>query len=248
MKTSLIIFLLLLYSAGSKAQLNFHTYNDNKRTIEVTGKAEMEIIPDEIYVSITLRERYESKVKLTLDKQEDSLKKKLMAIGIDLKNLTLSDATSDYVRVHWRKKDALNSKDYQLKLSTAEEVSKVFQALGELKIDEANIYKVDHSKLEEYKKDLRIKAVKDAKDKATYMLASINELPGVMTDLVELGASDYDKDEDISGWKNIHYYNSVGYDRAEADSNGNSASSLYPEVEFQKIKLNYQVQATFEIK
>ncbi|PKP46668.1 MAG: hypothetical protein CVT95_06675 [Bacteroidetes bacterium HGW-Bacteroidetes-12] len=39
-----------------------------KRYIEVTGTAEKEIIPDEIYISITIRERHEGKEKITIDK------------------------------------------------------------------------------------------------------------------------------------------------------------------------------------
>lgn len=46
-----------------------------KSYIEVTGTAEKEIIPDEIYIAITIRERHEGKEKITIYKQSADLKK-----------------------------------------------------------------------------------------------------------------------------------------------------------------------------
>lgn len=49
----------------------------------------MDIIPDEIYIRITIKERYENKEKLTIEMQEEKLKTALKEIGIDIKNLSL---------------------------------------------------------------------------------------------------------------------------------------------------------------
>ncbi|HQV98819.1 MAG TPA: TonB-dependent receptor plug domain-containing protein [Bacteroidia bacterium] len=58
---------------------------------------------------------------------------------IDIKNLTLSDANCDFVKVQWFKKAVLTTKDYTLKVSTASEVSKVYEELSKIKIQELNI-------------------------------------------------------------------------------------------------------------
>ena len=42
--------------------------------IEVTGTAEKEVIPDEIYIGIIIREKYVNKEKVTIEEQEQKLK------------------------------------------------------------------------------------------------------------------------------------------------------------------------------
>lgn len=54
--------------------------------IEVTGTAEKEIVPDEIHIGITIREKYVNKVKVTIEEQEDKLKNAVSSLGIDLAN------------------------------------------------------------------------------------------------------------------------------------------------------------------
>lgn len=49
---------------------------------------------------------------------------------------------------------------------------KVFEKLDELKIVDAYISKVSHSKLEEFKKEVRVMAIKAAKEKANYLLTA----------------------------------------------------------------------------
>ena len=97
---------------------------------------------------------------------------------MELKNLTLADANGDLVRIEWKKQDVLTSKNYSLMVSSASEVSKVYEELSKLKIQELSIEKVEHSKIEEFKKLIKIKAVQDSKDKATYMLAAIGNSIG----------------------------------------------------------------------
>ena len=57
--------------------------------IEVTGTARLDIMPDEIYVAITIREREEGKQTITVEQQENDLKKGLQSISISLDNLFL---------------------------------------------------------------------------------------------------------------------------------------------------------------
>jgi len=134
--------------------------------IEVTGTARLDIMPDEIYVSITLREREEGKKKISVEQQETDLKKGLTEIGIEMDKLSLSDSESDYVKIRFRKKEVITTKQYTLKLSTAEEVSKTFEKLDELKILDAGISKTERSDIVELRRQLRIDAIKAAKEKA----------------------------------------------------------------------------------
>ena len=69
---------------------------------EVTGTADMHIIPDEIFISITIRERNSGNHR-TVKEQEEALKTALKGIGLNLDDLEFSDADADYVAIHWFK-------------------------------------------------------------------------------------------------------------------------------------------------
>lgn len=170
-------WLLMLNAIFTFGQTN-NSSIDVRPYIEVLGTSEMEIIPDEIYIGIVIRERYVNKTKITIEEQEEKLKKSLQNIDIRLENLYLSDLNADFVKVHWRKKDVITKKEYTLKLSTASELSAVFQELENIEINEASISRVDHSKIDSLRKQVKIQAIKDAKDKADYLLTAIGERAG----------------------------------------------------------------------
>lgn len=141
--------------------------------IEVTGFAEQSIVPDEIIIAIKIKERYKNKEKVTIKQQEDSLKYYLTKGSLNLNNLTLANVNSDYVQVNWTKKAVLTETNYLFKAVDVSEVEKVFQIAEMFMFYDAYISKVNHSKLEEYKNEIRIKAIKNAKEKADQMLNAI---------------------------------------------------------------------------
>jgi len=93
MKTILISFLMLTVFLSVNGQTSLNPL-ESTPYIEVTGEGEMEIIPDEIFISFTLKERYDGKTKIAIDTQEKELKQKLLKLNFDLKNLTLADKAS----------------------------------------------------------------------------------------------------------------------------------------------------------
>ncbi|MFN0203975.1 MAG: SIMPL domain-containing protein [Bacteroidia bacterium] len=164
--------------------------NEEKPYIEVTGNAFEDVVPNEIFIQIELKERYVNKVKISVSEQEDKLKSALKWLNIDLANLSLSDADAEYVRIPWRKKDVLTEQDYTLKVSDAATVTKVFQELEKLEIKDARIAKINHSKMDSIQKAVQIKAIKKAKEKADYLLQAINEHTGKPLIVREVGAND----------------------------------------------------------
>lgn len=173
---TLAVLSIIFLSVGVFAQLPAN--NAEIAFIEVNGTAENEIVPDEIYISITLKEREEGRDKYTIEQQETRLKQGLNALGISLDNLSLSDANANYVRVKWSGRDVLTRTEYLLKVNDAVSVGKVFEMLDEIKINDARIARVDHSKLDELKKEVRIMAIKAAKAKADYLLEAIGAETG----------------------------------------------------------------------
>jgi uncharacterized protein len=202
--------------------------------IEVTGTAEMEIIPDELFLTITLKERVEGKDKISVETQEASLKKAVTDANIALANLVLADASASYTKLRW-KKDVVTQAQYVLKLSSATEVAKMYEKLNALKIEDAYLSKVSHSKIEEYKKETRIMAIKAAKGKADYLLQAIGEEAGKPLLIQEVTQPDF--------YNNYNFRNANIAQVAYEAPSPNSA-----EIDFQKIKLSSSIYVKFAIK
>jgi uncharacterized protein YggE len=169
-----LLFLLCCISLS----INGQNPIQEKPFIEVTGTSETEVVPDIIEVTITLQEYVEGKSKMDIGKQEENLRTQLNDLGIDSKQLTLVTAVADYQKIRMMKKDVVNSKTYLLKLSTAEMVGKVYERLDLIDVHYARISRLDHTKILDFQKENRIKAMKAAKEKAEYLLSAIGKTAG----------------------------------------------------------------------
>ena len=236
-KGKTILMLLLTLALITKSYAQTTVKQDEKPFIEVTGIKEMEIIPDEIYIGIVIREKMEDKIKISIEDQELKLKESLKSLGIDLANLSLSDANADYLKIRWKTKDVLLQKDYVLKVGNATTVGKVYLELEKLEIKDAFIAKVTHSQIENLRKEARIAAIKDAKEKADYLLAAIGEQTGKPMVVVEQSPV-----TNNFGVRTREMY----YDSMDKNDYGSSIGSEI--VQFQKIKINTSIYVKFEIK
>ncbi len=235
MKTIHLFLALFLFSNITGAQTIINPI-ESTPYIEVTGEGSMEVVPDEIFLQFTLKERYDGRDKISLDDLEKKLYALLRKNGFNPEDLSLANANADYVTVKWRKKDVLASKDYVLKIKTTDELSKVWQILDEIGADNAFIRKVDHSQMEELKKQVKIDAVKNAKEKAGYLLAAVGEKVGKVLFLQER--------------ENFTPVYTMRTKQANTEVLDTSADTGLdnPEISFQKIKLNYKVFARFAIE
>jgi uncharacterized protein YggE len=204
--------------------------------IEVVGQGEMEIVPDQIYISFTLKERFDGKKKIELEDQEKEMKKRLMKMDIDLKDLQLADANSDFITIKRKKTDVIASKDYLLKVATASTLGKVFEMLDEINAFNANIQRVDHSEIKRFKKEVKMLAVQEAKEKAGYLLSAIGETVGKPLFIQERESYD-----EFQPMRKSGLMVNMAMDAAPAEE-------VLPELSFQKIKLKYSVFARFAIK
>lgn len=232
-----LVFLQTSILAFGQAQIQ--NINDQPY-IEVVGVAENEIIPDEIYIEILIRERYINKEKVSIEEQEDKLKSAVKSLAIDPKDLYLSDANADYLKVRWQKKDVLTKKEYTLKVSNATTVGQVFLELEKLEITDAHISKVNHSKIDSLLKEVKIQAIKAAKNKADYLLAAIGEQTGRALVIKE--------NEMLS---NTSVANSRGSRSGDTELYIDGVKMKYEdsnEIQFQKIKIQTSVYAKFSIK
>ncbi|KQS34220.1 SIMPL domain-containing protein [Dyadobacter sp. Leaf189] len=210
--------------------------------IEVAGFAEIEVVPDEIYFNISLREYYadekNQKDKVVISTLEKQLVKAIADAGLPKESLSISGVGGYQDYVDKKKKPAtfLESKQYELKVSSAEKLDIIMSKVESRGVNYANVSRVDHSKKEEFKKQVKIDALKAAKAKAEYLLASLDQKLGRVLEIKEL-------DENL-------YFPQPMFAKANVRAfSAESADAVtQSDVQYQKIKISYRMQAAFEIK
>ena len=199
--------------------------------IEVTGKAEMEVVPDEIYLRIVINEK-DNKGKVSVDQQEKEMFKQLKGIGIDLeKNLVVQDMSSDLQTYFLRKNAILSTKAYQLKVNSAQQLGEAFQALQTAGISDVNIEKTDVSNIEELRQEVRTNAAKAARKNAEVLAAALGQQAKEAIFIQDYGFN-------MRPYPNVLMAKSM----AVADAAGAEAA---PQLEFQKIKIEHSVMVRF---
>lgn len=197
--------------------------------IEVTGTAQQEIEPNEIYVTIRLREFEENKQKVALEKIDADFLSALKNAGIDRSRLELADAGANLGKLGKKDKDAFREKTYQIKLTSAAELEKLITKIEWVKVDYADVTRLHHSDLEKIKLELKVKALQAAKMKAEMLLKSIGAEIGKPIIIREFDYQPYEV--------NMRAANVMVAGAAEDTQIG-----------FRKIRLQAQVTAQFEIK
>lgn len=146
--------------------------------IEVTGEIETEIIPNEIYLNITLNEN-DKKGKISIEEQENQMISVLKSLSIDLnKNFSILDFNGYYKRKLFAENEVTKIKNYELIINDGETLSKVYEALDRIDISNISITKVSHSEIENYKREAKLNALKIAKEKATQYANAIDQSIG----------------------------------------------------------------------
>lgn len=235
----LIIGLLLSVSISVAAQTGEKNFID-QHYIEVTGKSEMEIVPDLIYLNIILSDK-DNKNKQSLDEIDKSMMNKLKEIGIDVsKDLFVKDFSSNFKNYWISKSDIILTKEYQLIVHDAKTLQKVYFEMQKLGISNINVYKLDHSKIEQFRKEVKVNAIKAAKEKAESLSSAINQSVGKAIYIQELDNVNIINPfaSMVGGAANV---------RLRSASNDDSLNS-FPEVEFEKIYLQSAILVRFELK
>ena len=157
MKNIALVLSLLITSVFVSAQVT----SEPKPYIEITGKSEIKIIPDQIFISINLKENLD-KSKKNINELEQELIQALKSVGISSDKLSVTDANAYYGRTGVLSKEVLNTKLLELEVKDATQAKAAFTQMDKLNIKNAYITRVDHTQMEEYKKEAKIKAIKAA--------------------------------------------------------------------------------------
>lgn len=211
--------------------------NTFKKKIAVQGSAEMEVIPDEIYFTITLKEYEKDRRKTSISQLEQQLAKAVRKQGIPEENFQVENIYG--YNWNYRKKRSENflaSKSYRLKLEDLNKMNDLLAQLDEKGVQSVNVTNYTHSKIESFRKELKLKALVAAKEKASYLLTGIGEELGGVLEVseVELGPP--------VTYKTARTYSNLALEYDEA------AGQPPVNIDFKTIKLRFTINAVFEIK
>jgi uncharacterized protein len=218
--------------------------NPFPKTISVSGSAEMEIVPDEIYVNIVLREyqkRGESKKELDALKNDFLAACKAGSIADSAISIVSYTGYNDYFWLRKKKKnpDLMASITYQVKFSASKQMDELVDKLDDEATQGFSIVSTNHSKMTEFRKQLKTQAVIAAKNKATYLTDAINEKLGAAITIKEPA------EPSLTRMSNVANYRSQAILYSNERNDGN-ASSI--DVDFKKIKLRYEVDVIFALQ
>ena len=192
MKNTLLLVLVFTFYA-SFGQKRSTEATPDVPFIEVTGTATKEIDPDEFFVAITLSEKSIDNRKYSIENQEEKLGQILKTLQIDADKLTLSDLSSQIIKDKKGEIGFRQTKEFILLLKTSSEVSKLFAALFEANIKQADVIKTSHTNMVAFSKEVRINAVKAAKEKAEYLVEAVGNTIGTPLQIIEevINSNDY---------------------------------------------------------
>ncbi|OQX79291.1 MAG: hypothetical protein B6D64_05050 [Bacteroidetes bacterium 4484_276] len=236
MKNTLLFLTLFFCSVFLKSQ---DLYKAQIRFIEVTGSAELEIEPDEIRFIIGIKEYWKEefdkrtkfkdyKTKVPISVIEKNLVADLAQVGIQKDNLIFREV-GNYFR--YNGKEFLISKQIELILYDFKTVNEITMVIDTKGIDYMRIGELKNKEITEFRKQVKIEALKAAKEKAKYLLASIDKEIGDVISITEMNSEN-----------NFLMPQSI-------TSNTIMGSLDNPGIEnIRKIKLRYEIKAKFEIK
>jgi uncharacterized protein len=239
--TILSISIVLLTLSNPIISLAQQTNMDKPtvKKIEVTGSAEQEVLPDEIYVTVSLKEYFkekENKTKIDIMVLEKQLQTAVNEAGIAKENFSIGSI--DGYREWWgRKKPTtfLESKSYILKVSNLFKIDGIISKVSEKGVAYVNIDRYEYSKIEQLRKEIKTKALQAAKAKAQYLLEGISEQLGEAIEITEV---------------NNEYHNPNVYSNMALMKTAAADATPMPEsnIDVQKIKVRYEMKAVFKIK
>jgi uncharacterized protein len=113
---------------------------------------------------------------------------------------------------------------------------KVYVELEKIGISNISIEKIDHSRMDEYRHEVKVKAIKAAKEKAESLTKAINQSIGRAIFIQELDYVLYDK-----------RVSNIQIRGASSFYSGNAPAKIL-DIDFEKLKLEYAILARFELK
>ncbi len=239
MKKLIFIFLYLFVATASAPAQENTAPNSHDNRIVVTGTAEMEVEPDEVYMTFTLREYdNKSKEKVDLEAIRKEFLKACDDAGIASSDIAVQQVGGNAYNRWWylknsKRQDFRATVSYEIRFTGTAKIDALMPRLNDDALSNAWVSKNDHSKMEEFKKEVRIKAVKAAREKANAMAESIGQKAGRAIRIEEQGTGA------------MPYVNYRMQANVMMDEGGSSKAESTP---FKKLLITQQVRVEFELE
>ena len=213
-----------------------------QRTINVSGSAELEITPDEIYVQVELREyNKKSGEKVDIQAISNQFLSAVKSMNIADTNVAVQGYSGWDGSYWWYQRNKKKNPDmkagitYEVKVKTVDEMGKLVDKLDDQATQNFNISRTSHSGMDSIKKQLKIQAVKAAKEKAVYLAAALGDNVGQ--------ALTINDPNEVGNYPRPMYSANMMMKAEVADQ---AAPPM--NVDFKKIKIQYDVNVIFELK
>jgi len=221
------------------------------KTISVTGSASMEIIPDEIYVQVDLREyKKKGEDKTELEKIKTDFLANCKSVGIADNDISIASYDGYNLANIWqrRKKDPelLASISYQVKFSNTKLIDDLVNKLDDQATNNFRITRTSHSKIVDYRKQLKVQAVKAAREKAAYLTEAVNEQLG---QAIEINEPEESVSSDVVTGAYRDRYKAVNENVVRLDQAKNAYYGVTDDgVDYRKLKLRFEVKVLYALK
>ena len=169
-----IIVKLLIISVFFAVKASAQNSTELKKFIEVTGSAEKTIKPDEIELEVVLIEYTKDGQTIKLDKIEQEFYAVLKKNNIDTGALNLTGLDTYDWWYWWNNRNkSLKTKNFRLSLKGNINFLKLTEDLNKKWVENISITDKKNMNVQDYRKEVKILAIKAAKEKASYLHESI---------------------------------------------------------------------------
>ena len=232
---TLLLSISIVTGFGQETGKNFIDQN----YIEVTGHADKEVTPNKIYLKFFINEK--DFKNQSLAEVESKMIQKLKEIGINVdQNLSIKDFVSNFQNYWVLKSDIRLIKEYQLLVNDARTAGIVFIEFEKLGISSISIEKLENTEIDKYELEVKVDAIKSAQEKATAIANSINQNIGRAI-FIQESPSFLRVENALQG-------RVAGIQIRGISSLKESSGSSSTNIEFEKIKIEYNIIVRFELK
>jgi len=225
------LFISAVISASSQ-------FIDTRKYIDVTGSAQMMVKPDELELEIQLQEYDKAGKKVALSEISRDFQKILLANHADTVGLSFISASDYYWWYWWQSRQKYyQTRTVTIKLPKGINLLKLVEDLNVKWVESIRISKSSHSKITEYRRQVKEEAARMAKEKASYLLKAMGEELGSVLSVEEV------PDTNSYWWNSGSLTGNSNFNgRVEGENDSNSIAGTAD------IKLRYEIKVKFAIK
>jgi len=233
-----MIRLKFIAIAGLIALTSCTVYSEDPpepRTIEVTGSAEMAVQPDEIQLSIVLRSP-------SGQDKEKAFMKILADNGVDEDKVSFESSNNRNWWWYYSRYYDHTVQRYTVTIDSTVNSIELMEDLKESWVEQVRVTDKSNRRIQEYRKQVKIEAIKAAKEKASYMLEALGEELGSVVTITEVN-TDHNTSSPYYYWG---YNNSSSVVSNSVISSNQGGQSTVDGVAMQTLR--YEVNVVFNIK